>query len=98
MARQLSPSAIGAFLSGILVVIVLILQGYLYAVKAKPEPAVNKGNFYDTSVISTELDPKNTKSVFALTASLNTSSTNASGRVEYSPSELGKSDISRNDL
>ncbi len=94
MARRINPSAITALLAGVLVLGILGFQTYLYTT-TKPVPVAATPQTFETQIIATELDPQKENSVFALTVPLTTTTTSTSGGVSYSPSELGKVDITR---
>lgn len=93
-ARQLSPAAVGAILAGVLSVAVVAYMGFTF-LKTKPADVPEVTHKYDTQILSTELNSENEKSVFVLSVSLFTPTSLTSGGVPYSPSELGKTDITQ---
>ncbi|HSI20562.1 MAG TPA: hypothetical protein VLA04_02525 [Verrucomicrobiae bacterium] len=94
MARRITPALISAILVGAVVLGVVGFQAYLYMATTPAEvPAT--AHAFETQVIATELDPQKEKGVFALTVPLTTTTAATSGGVNYSPSELGKVDITR---
>lgn len=95
MARPMSPTTVTALIAAVFMASLVGYQGYLFFFATQSEAVTPETHSYDTSVIATELNPTNAKSVFTTTVTLVAPGGVTSGGVVYDPRELGKSDITQ---
>lgn len=95
MARQITPTTIGALLAVFFLFAIFGYLAYLFLFATKAPAIPPQATSYDTSVLTKDLDNKNPNSIFIPTKLLSTTTSNTTGSVTYAPDELGKVDITR---